>query len=70
MTWMEIASGQADAIVRPCGWKITFTEDLCLWMVLLFAGCIMESLGKYHVLDGGLATELILQHHLAVTVMH
>jgi len=30
----------------------------------------VESLGKYRILDGGLATELILQHHLAVTVMH
>jgi len=30
----------------------------------------MEALGKYRVLDGGLATELIMQHHLTVTVMH
>ena len=30
----------------------------------------MDLLGKYRVLDGGLATELVLQHHLTVTVMN
>jgi len=30
----------------------------------------MDLTGKYRVLDGGLATELILQHNLTITVMH
>ena len=30
----------------------------------------MASLGKYRVLDGGLATELTLQHQLNVTVVY
>jgi len=29
----------------------------------------MASLGKHRVLDGGLATELTLEHHLTITVI-
>ena len=43
-----------------CGLQVAYDKEIS----------IMESLGKYRVLDGGLATELILQHNLTVTVMH